>query len=91
MKGVYKMAEVVNEIRQRYQNKDDITEAVHGLDIFTKNFCMNVTETEKKNDLVFRCEDCQFHTENGGCLIKTFVHAHEHNYPMKDFGSMGQL
>ena len=32
-------------------NKDDITEAIHGLDIFTKNWCMNCEEVEKQNDL----------------------------------------
>ena len=37
-------------------NKDDVTEAVHGLDIFTKNWCMNCKETEEKNDLIFRCK-----------------------------------
>lgn len=31
-------------------NKDNLTEAVHGLDIFTKNWCMNCEETEKQND-----------------------------------------
>ena len=41
-------------------NKDDVTEAVRGLDVFTKNWCMNCEETDK------------------------------HNYPMQDFGSMGE-
>ena len=31
-------------------NKDDVTEAVHGLDIFTKNWCLNRKETEEKNE-----------------------------------------
>ena len=34
--------------RNIIQNKDDITEAVHALDIFTKNWCMNCKETEEK-------------------------------------------
>lgn len=70
-------------------NKDDITEAVHGLDIFTKNWCMNCGETEKKKDLIFRCEECKFKQESGICLIKKFVREHEHNYPLENFGSMG--
>ena len=27
-------------------NSDNITEAVHGLDIFTKNWCMDCAETD---------------------------------------------
>lgn len=72
-------------------NKDDLTSAVHGLDIFCKNWCMNCEQTEEKNDLVFNCSKCEFSTENGGCLVKEFANKHKHNYPMSDFGSMGQL
>lgn len=72
-------------------NSDNLTSAVHGLDIFTKNWCMNCAETEKKNDLVFRCRECEFSTENVGCLVKEFANKHSHNYPMSNFGSMGQL
>lgn len=71
-------------------NKDDVTEAVHGLDIFTKNWCMNCAETDKQNDLVFNCSKCEFQRENGKCAIKEFSTNHEHNYPMQDFGSMGE-
>ena len=70
-------------------NADNITEAVHGLDIFTKNWCMNCEETDKKKDLIFRCKECDFRAELGECLVKRFSNDHEHNYPMKDFGSMG--
>ena len=72
-------------------NKDDLTSAVRGLDIFAKNWCMNCEETEKKNDLVFNCQKCEFSTDNGGCLVKEFAYKHKHDYPMSDFGSMGQL
>ena len=70
-------------------NSDNITEAVHGLDIFTKNWCMDCAETDKQNDLVFRCKECEFKTEKGECLIKMFANRHKHNYPLSDFGSMG--
>lgn len=72
-------------------NKDNTTEAVHGLDIFTKNWCMNCAETEKENDLVFRCGKCEFSARNGACLVKEFANNHDHAYPMSGFGSMGQL
>lgn len=29
------------------RNKDDITEAVHALDVFTKNYCLNCKEIKK--------------------------------------------
>ena len=72
------------------QNKDDITEAVRGLDIFTKNWCMNCKETDKQQDLVFRCCNCEFETSDGICMIKVFANKHKHKYPLKDFGSMGE-
>lgn len=70
-------------------NSDNTTEAVHGLDIFTKNWCMNCEETEKQEDLVFRCNECEFKTVDGKCLVKMFANKHKHEYPLKDFGSMG--
>lgn len=51
-------------------NSDDITKAVEGLDIFTKNYCMNCQKTEQSNDLVFRCSECVFKDKSGKCLIK---------------------
>ena len=71
-------------------NKDDTTEAVHGLDIFTKNWCMNVKETVENNEPTFRCQHCEFLHNDCECLIKIFTQKHEHNYPMKHFGSMAR-
>lgn len=82
------MEEVIVRMLLR-KNKDDLTEAVQGLDIFTKNWCMNCEETEKKGDLVFNCSKCEFVTKEGGCLVKQFAAKHKHNYPMSSFGSMG--
>lgn len=70
-------------------NKDDVTEAVHGLDIFTKNWCLNCKETEEKNDLVFRCKECEF-SASGVCLIKTFALNHENDYDLGYFGCMSR-
>ena len=71
-------------------NADNITKAVEGLDQFTKNWCMNCEETEKQRDLVFRCSNCEFQSDDRECLIKVFANHHKHDYPMKDFGSMGE-
>ena len=72
------------------KNADNITKAVEGLDQFTKNWCMNCEETKKQRDLVFRCNNCEFQSDDGECLIKVFANHHKHDYPMKDFGSMGE-
>ena len=71
-------------------NADNTTVAVHGLDIFTKNWCMNCEETEKQGDLIFRCGECEFQQTDGKCLVKTFFYEHKHNYLSFDFGSMGE-
>jgi hypothetical protein len=65
---------------------DNITEAIHGLDVFTKNWCMNCDETEKQNDLVFRCDECPF-INGENCLVATFITEHESNHPLSEFGS----
>lgn len=70
-------------------NNDNITEAVRGLDIFTKNWCMNCKETQEKNEPTFRCNECLFKSPEGGCFIKIFAHKHKHDYPLDNFGSMG--
>lgn len=77
-------------MNRTYGNKDNLTEAVHGLDIFTKNWCMNCEETEKQNDPIFRCKECLFLEKGKYCLIKTFAleHKNEHKYPMRNFGCM---
>lgn len=73
------------------RNQDNITEAVHGLDIFMKNWCMNCEETDKQGELQFRCGECEFLKGGCKCLMKTFATEHKHDYPMKDFGCMGEL
>ena len=55
-------------------NKDDINSAIEGLGQFCHSFCMNCVETEKTNDLVFRCEECPFEEQNTGvCYVKVFL------------------
>lgn len=54
-------------------NKDDFEKAVDGLAIFCHNWCMNVKETEEKEDLVFRCKICPFGDELGYCNVKRFI------------------
>lgn len=71
-------------------NSDDITRAVEALDTFTKNWCMNCEETKKQNDLIFRCEECEFKRKNGRCKIKEFVFHHKHDFPIYKFGCMSR-
>jgi len=69
-------------------NSDNLEKAIESLDQFTKNWCMNCKETEEKNDLIFRCGECNFCDEKGGCCIKSFV-LDKTDEPTKDFGAMG--
>ncbi len=39
------------------RNADNTTEAVHGLDIFTKNWCMNCAETDRQKNLIFNVKN----------------------------------
>lgn len=74
-------------------NNDNLTVAVAGLSIFRHNWCMNVEETEKQNDLIFRCNECPFISNPGGkCLVKEFAYDHkeEHSYPMGKFSVMSR-
>ena len=61
------------------KNKDDVNRAIDGLQDFMFNYCMNVAETERQNDLVFRCKGCKF-KKGSICLVKEF--AIEHNRDM---------
>lgn len=69
-------------------NADNIDKAIEGLDQFTKNWCMNVEETEK-GVLTFRCKECEFEDSLGICRIKEFAFNHESNFDLGTFGSMG--
>lgn len=85
----------MNIIKQDYTkgNHDNITGAIHGLNIFCKNWCMNCGETKRTGEPTFRCSECNFNAnpETGDCAIKNFAYSHEHSYPMEQFGSMGSL
>ena len=59
-----------------YENVDDLDKAIEGLAQFCHNFCMNVEETEKKQDLVFRCKECEFRLDKKYCAVKMFLANH---------------
>lgn len=71
-------------------NEDNLEKALDGLGQFCHNWCMNCKETEKQNDLIFRCKECNFQNENGSCQIKIFLN----NYAsgnIEKYTSMGDL
>lgn len=74
---------------KEWDNKDDIQKAVEGLNQFTKNWCINCEESEKQNELVFRCEECIFERYDDKCQLKVFKNKHLPDF--KDFGAMGDL
>lgn len=55
---------------------DFLAAAVDGLIKFRHAFCYNREESEKTDDLTFRCSDCQFKNEDGYCSIKLFIKEH---------------
>ena len=58
-------------------NLNNPSDAIEGLIQFRHNWCMNVTETDKQEDLVFRCKECHFNDQvGGGCLVKIFIKKH---------------
>lgn len=65
---------------------NDEHKSVEILHQFTKSFCIDASV---KDDLVFRCKECPFETENGTCLVKLFKCKYAPEY--KDFGCMGDL
>lgn len=71
--------------------KDDLHAAINGLNAFTKNWCMNVKLTERRGNLTFRCQKCNFSID-GYCLIKQFAYDKDETYTREvDFGCMGLL
>ena len=61
-------------------NSDNIATAVAALSIFTHNFCMDVSVTESTGNLTFRCDECEFHNDDGVCLVKKFANHHKCEY-----------
>lgn len=59
--------------KMKTENKDDINAAIDGLAQFRHSFCMNVEETEKTDNLVFRCKECPFEGEYRQCAVKVFL------------------
>lgn len=73
------------------ENKDDINAAIDGLGQFCHSFCMNVAETDKQNNLVFRCEECQFMHDGEYCAVKEFLNAHGTPEQIDKATAMGSL
>ena len=50
--------------------------AFEGLGQFCQNWCMNVEETQKQEEPIFRCKQCEFQQCDGTCTIKKFLNSH---------------
>ena len=61
-------------------------QAVKHLDFFTKTYCR---DDSVKDDLAFRCNQCDFGTPDGRCLVKIMARKLCPGY--REFGSMGDL
>lgn len=54
-------------------NDTDIRNAVNALIFFRNSFCLDVKETEQKNEPVFRCNKCSFRNKDNKCDVKQFL------------------
>jgi hypothetical protein len=61
-------------------------QAVRYLDLFTKTYCR---DKSVEDDLVFRCNQCEFEMPDGRCLVKVMARKLCPDY--RDFGCMGDL
>lgn len=61
-------------------------QAVKQLDLFTKTYCR---DKSIEDDLVFRCNQCEFEMPDGRCLAKVMARKLCPDY--RDFGCMGDL
>ena len=74
MDNIQKCESSVNMENFTIRNKDDVNSAIEGLGQFCHSFCMNCAETERTNDLVFRCKECTFEDKDTGkCRVKIFL------------------
>ena len=74
MENIEKCTKAMTMKNFTIENKDDINSAIDGLGQFCHSFCMNCEETEKTNDLVFRCKECPFEDkETRKCRVKIFL------------------
>ena len=58
--------------------------AVDGLIKFRHAYCYNREESEKTDDLTFRCSNCTFSRPDGFCTIKMFIKNHATSQQKKD-------
>lgn len=73
-------------------NKDDINAAIDGLSQFCHSFCMNRKETERQDDLVFRCKECPFLLEETNiCSVKVFLNEYGKPEQINAATAMGSL
>lgn len=54
----------------------EVQEAFKGLGQFCQNWCMNVEQTTKQQEPVFRCKQCEFNRSDHKCTVKLFLNSH---------------
>lgn len=72
--------------------KNGFKSAIVALDQFTKNWCVDIDETERTNELTFRCKYCPFYTGEKICRVKELAYHLNPDFTRElDFGAMGLL
>ena len=84
---VEKIRDELNNSSQEVKKSNWIyRQATKHLDLFTKTYCR---DNSIMDDLVFRCNECEFEMPDGICLVKCMARKICPDY--KGFGSMGDL
>lgn len=102
---IKKITEYLKESENDYDNititfireleKDDvqniIEQAIHGLDVFAKNWCVDRKETIIQGEVIYKCNKCEFLKGKCKCLVKTFVAEHSCEEQLKNLGATTEL
>ena len=69
----YEMCERLKHIEKtvKRNDHDKLIAAINALQTFTANSCLDVEDTEKQGEPVFRCKECEF-KYGDLCILKTF-------------------
>lgn len=86
--GITALNRLIGAVTQKGKPMNDFIsrQAVKHLDLFTKTYCR---DKSVEDDLIFRCNQCDFQLPDGTCLVKTMARKLCPDY--RDFGSMGDL
>lgn len=83
---------IMKDISKFIGAKNDFKSTIVALDQFTKNWCIDIDETERTNELTFRCKYCPFCIGKKICRVKELAYHLNPDFTRElHFGAMGLL